>query len=72
MLVFVREALYQPPGQRHEYRLSDGCVAVEFPALPVPSRWKFYDNGGHRIVKKSTQATMKAAVERHKRRFNCK
>ncbi|EAB5694009.1 hypothetical protein ZY50_21755 [Salmonella enterica subsp. enterica] len=71
MLVFVREALYQPPGQRHEYRLSDGRAVVEFPTLPSSSRWKFYDNGGHRIVKKSIQTAMKAAVERHKRRFNC-
>lgn len=45
MLVFVKEALYQP-GQRHEYRLSDGRAVVEFPALPSSSRWKFYDNGG--------------------------
>lgn len=70
--IYVTEALYQPPGERHEYRMNDGSAAVEFPKYPGTSRWRFYDSVGRRIAKRMVQNTMKAAVERHKKRFNCK
>lgn len=70
--IYVTEALYQPPGERHEYRMNDGSAAVEFPKYPVASRWRFCDSAGRRINKRNVHNTMKAAVERYKRRFNCK
>ncbi|HFK3185100.1 TPA: hypothetical protein ACG1JQ_000101 [Escherichia coli] len=33
-LLSVTEAIYQPPGERHEYRMNDGSAAVEFPGYP--------------------------------------
>ncbi|MGT3202951.1 hypothetical protein ACVSUC_19890 [Yersinia enterocolitica] len=71
-IIYVVEALYQPPGERHEYRMNDGSAAVELPQLPRVLRWKFYDNYGRLIVKRSVKAAMKAVVEQHKKRFNCK
>lgn len=71
-LLSVTEAIYQPPGEHHEYRLNDGSVAIEFPKYPGATRWRFYDGAGRRIIKRTVHNAMKAAVERHKRRFNCK
>ncbi len=36
-LLSVTEAIYQPPGERHEYRMNDGSAAVEFPKYPGAS-----------------------------------
>ncbi len=33
-LLSVTEAIYQPPGERHEYRMNDGSAVVEFPGYP--------------------------------------
>ncbi|EII43891.1 hypothetical protein EC23916_4909 [Escherichia coli 2.3916] len=52
--------------------MNDGSAAVEFPKYPGASRWRFYDSAGRRIIKRTVHNAMKAAVERHKRRFNCK
>jgi hypothetical protein len=71
MLLCVKGALYQEPGERHEYHLSDGSVVIELPSLPSVSRWRFYDSCHHRIVNKPAQAAMKSAVERHKRKWKC-
>lgn len=72
MLLRVSEAIYPQPGERHEYRLNDGSSVVECPALPAVSRLRFYDNRNHRVYKKSLQAEMKTAVERHKKKWGCK
>lgn len=32
-LLSVTEAIYQPPGERHEYRMNDGSAVVEFPDI---------------------------------------
>ncbi|OFC58160.1 hypothetical protein BBW68_03285 [Candidatus Erwinia dacicola] len=68
----VTGALYQQPGKRHEYHLSDGSSVVECPPLPVSSRWQFWDNMNHRIYKKGLQSEMKAAVDYHKKKWGCK
>lgn len=65
-------AIYQQPGKRHEYHLSDGSTVVERPSLPASSRWQFRDNMNHRVYKKALQSAMKAAVERHKKKWRCK
>lgn len=72
MLLRVSEAIYPQPGERREYRLNDGSSVVECPALPVVSRLKFYDARNHRILNKTVQASMKAAVKRHKEVWGCK
>ncbi|MGK0706498.1 hypothetical protein ACSFCW_23870 [Yokenella regensburgei] len=72
MQLCVVGALYQQPGLRHEYQFSDGSVAVESPSLPSVSQWIFYDSHNHRIVNKSAQAAMKAAISRHKKKWKCK
>lgn len=69
MLLRVSEAIYPQPGERHEYRLSDGSSVVECPALPAVSRLRFYDNRNHWILNKTVQASMKAAVNQHKKRW---
>lgn len=71
-IMCVKEVLYHIPGEHHEYRMNDGSAAVEFPQLPRVLRWKFYDNHGRLIVKWSVKAAIKAVVEQHKKRFNCK
>lgn len=72
MMLNVTGALYLQPGTRHEYHLSDGSTIVERPSLPASSRWQFWDNMNHRVYKKGLQAEMKAAVERHKKKWGCK
>lgn len=72
MMLNVSGALYQQPGQHHEYHLSDGSTVVERPSLPASSRWQYWDNMNHRVYKKYLQTEMKAAIERHKKRFGCK
>ncbi|MGQ3662051.1 hypothetical protein [Citrobacter braakii] len=72
MLLHVKGANYPQAGVRHEYHLSDGSTVIERPSLPVTSRWLYYNNLNHRVFNKSTQKTMRDAVERHKKRFNCK
>ncbi|RAP71451.1 hypothetical protein [Candidatus Erwinia dacicola] len=71
-MLSVTGALYQQLGKRHEYHLSDGSTVVERPSLPSSSRWQFWDNMNHRVYKKARQAEMKAAIERHKKRYGCK
>jgi hypothetical protein len=68
----VTGAIYQQPGQRHEYHLSDGSVVIEQPSLPTSSRWQFWNNLNHRVFNKPTQTAMEAAVERHKKKWRCK
>lgn len=68
----VTGAIYQQPGQRHEYHLSDGSVVIEQPSLPTSSRWQFWNNLNHRVFNKPTLTAMKAAVERHKKKWRCK
>ncbi|MGK0740094.1 hypothetical protein ACSFCT_25660 [Yokenella regensburgei] len=72
MMLNVTGALYQQPGIRHEYHLTDGSTVVERPSLPSVSRWQFWDNMNHRVYKKARQSEMKAAVERHKKKWGCK
>lgn len=72
MLLRVSEAIYPQPGERHEYHLNDGSSVIECPALPAVSRLRFYDNRNHRVLNKTVQASMKAAVKRHKEIWRCK
>jgi hypothetical protein len=71
MYLCVSSAAYPAPGQRHEYNLNDGSFIVEQPHMPAPCRWQYYDNHHHRVFNKPTQAAMRAAVERHKRKWKC-
>jgi len=68
----LTDAIYQQPGKRQEYRLSDGSAVVELPVFPSSSRWQFWNNLNHRVFSKSSQAAIKAAVERYKKRWRCK
>lgn len=72
MLLHVKGANYQQTGVRHEYHLNDGSTVIERPGYPVPSRWLYYNNLNHRVLNKTAQKNMRDAVERHKKRFNCK
>ncbi|ATF92817.1 Uncharacterised protein [Cedecea neteri] len=72
MLLRVTGASYPQPGMRHEYQLCDGSCVIEQPGFPAVARWLYYNNMNHRVYKKSEQAAMRAAVEKHKKLWRCK
>lgn len=71
-MLSVTEALYRNPGVCHEYHLNDRSTVIERPSLPLSSRWQFWSSMNQRIYKKASQSEMKAAVERHKKKWRCK
>lgn len=56
-------------GERRVYHLNDGSTIEERTGFPDISRWACWDSQNHRVFKKSIQAAMKQAAERHKKRY---
>ncbi|MEQ9860605.1 hypothetical protein OI450_14305 [Pectobacterium cacticida] len=66
-MAIVNSCEYLENGAKRLYRLNDGTLVKERPALPGKSRFEFYDARGNRIYKPATQREMKQAIERHKK-----
>ncbi|WP_208952607.1 hypothetical protein [Rahnella sp. ChDrAdgB13] len=56
-------------GMNREYMLSDGSIVTENLYLPTFSRFRYFDCHSQRVYKKSEQAAMKSAVERHRKQW---
>ncbi|PJZ06990.1 hypothetical protein PRCB_02965 [Pantoea rodasii] len=70
MYLCVTSCEHYDAGARRIYHLNDGSTVEERRDLPVVSRWLCWDSHNYRVYKKSLQAAMKQAAERHKKRSN--
>ncbi|MGP1066401.1 hypothetical protein ACJ8LR_21780 [Serratia sp. CY56810] len=54
-------------GAKRVYHLTNKATVIEYPRLPVRSRFQFYDLRGNKVHTNAERVAMKQAVERHKK-----
>ncbi|MGN9582333.1 hypothetical protein [Serratia marcescens] len=54
-------------GAKWIYHLTNMTSVIEYPRLPVRSRFQFYDPRGNKVHTNGERVAMKQAVERHKK-----
>ncbi|ELL0334464.1 hypothetical protein ROV13_001799 [Serratia marcescens] len=54
-------------GAKRVYHLTNKATVIEYPHLPVRSRFQFYDPRGNKVHTNGERVAMKQAVERHKK-----
>ncbi|MGU9886092.1 MULTISPECIES: hypothetical protein [Serratia] len=58
---------HQDGGAKRVYHLTNKATVIEYPRLPVRSRFQFYDPRGNKVHTNGERVAMKQAVERHKK-----